>query len=133
MKWEFVEKEIKVGKRKTIKVKDPNKQIDTVGNIVQKQGAIQPKACQKCKKEFTSKIESKPITQSVPFYKCENCEFENAGGDAALDHKITTDHKIKKITKDRLAKVDKIITGRIAHIKKTKTDVKILCGDCNER
>ena len=35
----------------------PSKQIDEVGNIFQKSGAVQPKACQKCEKKFTSEVE----------------------------------------------------------------------------
>ena len=107
-----------------------NMQVDTVGNIVQKAGGVIPKACQKCKKEFTGKIESVPIKQKVPFYKCTDCEFISSSGDAAFDHKILTDHKLSKIVKDRIVGTENKIIGNFAKISKTKNDVIILCDDC---
>lgn len=105
-------------------------QKDEVGNIYQKKGGVIPKACQKCGKKFYSEIKNIPITQSVPFYKCKNCSFENAGGDSALDHKITTDHEIKKISKDRIVGYNSIIEGSKSNIIKSKNDVIILCDEC---
>ena len=67
-------------------------QIDTVGNVYQKGGGVIPKACQKCKKEFKSEIIETPVTQKVPYFKCKDCGFENAGSNAALDHLILTKH-----------------------------------------
>jgi len=106
-------------------------QQDTVGNIYQQHGGVIPKACQKCKKKFKSKVLQVPITQKVPFYKCQDCKFENPGGDATLEHKIEhIDHNIKKITKDRIVGYNETITGEVSHITKTKDDVIILCAVC---
>jgi len=131
MEWEIITKEIKDTKGQIVVVETPE-QIDEVGNIYQKQGGVIPKACQKCKKEFKSEVKEFPIKQKVPYYKCKDCDFENAGGDVALDHKIQNiDHNIKKITKDRIVGVDRKIIGIVSYVTKTKDDVLILCGDCN--
>jgi hypothetical protein len=105
--------------------------IDSVGNEIQDGGAVIPKACQKCKKEFKSEIKSTPIKQDIPFYKCKDCKFENASGDATLEHKLTTDHKLDKIIKSRLIGHERKILGNIAHIIKTDNNIIILCGDCD--
>lgn len=118
MKWKFIEGE-------------PNLQIDTVGNIIQMSGGVIPKACQKCKTKFNYTVTKVPRTQQVPIYACLDCSFKNSGGSAAFDHKIETDHKIKKISKSRVVSVDKKILGSTAHITKTKNDIKILCGKCH--
>lgn len=118
MEWSFIEDK-------------PHLQIDEVGNIVQINGGVQPKACQKCKNEFKSKIKENPKKQIVPFYKCEDCDFENGGAPAVMDHKFETDHKIKKISKDRIVSIERTIEGSVAHISKTKDDVIILCDKCN--
>jgi len=98
-------------------------QMDEVGNILQRTGAVKTKACQKCKKEFNPLTESVPITQKVPFYKCEDCNFENAGGEAALDHKLTnSQHHIKKTSKDRIVTYKNIIKGNKANITKIDDD-----------
>lgn len=108
----------------------PNRQIDEVGNIVQIHGAVQPKACQKCEKKFDEKPTVVDKKQYVPIYKCTECKFYNAGGDAAFDHKITSDHKITKTVKEMVVGKDKKILGSVARIIKTKNDVIILCGGC---
>ena len=132
MEWEIITKEIKDDKG-LIVIIDTDEQIDKVGNIYQKSGAIIPKACQNCKQKFKSEIKEFPITQKVPFYKCNDCDFENASGDATLEHKITNmNHNIKKITKDRIVGVDKKIIGIIPRITKTDDDVIILCDDCSD-
>ena len=118
MKWEFVENK-------------PNLQIDTVGNIVQVSGGVKTKACQKCKTLFDCKPSNVPKTQQVPSYICEQCNFKNNGAPAALDHKIETDHTIKKIMKERIVSYDKKIVGNVAYITKVKNDVIIICGECN--
>jgi len=106
-------------------------QIDEIGNIYQRQGGIIPKACQKCKKEFISEIREFPVTQKIPFYKCEDCDFENPSGDATLGHKIENmDHDIKKTVKDRIVTIEKRLVGNKANVKKTENDVIILCDNC---
>jgi len=106
-------------------------QKDEVGNIYQQAGGVIPKACQKCKTVFDGKVVSTPITQKVPIYKCQDCEFEDASGDITLDHKIETEHKIKKESKDRLVGYEREVVGSKANIKTIKDDVLILCDDCN--
>lgn len=119
MKWKFVDS-------------NHTKQIDSVGNIVQIYGGVIPKACQKCKISFNYSVTQVKKIQSVPIYKCIKCSFENASGDAAFDHKIISDHKITKTSKDRVVGVDNKILGSIANITKTEDDVIILCDDCND-
>ena len=126
MKWKYCDIAGKISKSFT------SFQIDSVGNIFQQAGGVKPKACQKCKKEFKSRLKSFPIIESVPFYKCENCKFENAGGNATLNHKIeNTEHKIIIINKDRIVKIEKKIIGIVCKITKTKNDIVILCGKCD--
>ena len=125
MEWKFV----------TLKGEDSKSnnafKMDIVGNIFQKNGGVKPIACQKCKIKFKSKIREIPIKQKIPSYKCKNCDFENSEADAALDHKITTDHKIKKITKDRIVGVKKQLIDNIASINPINNDVEIICKDCS--
>ena len=93
MKWKFLEKEKDVF--------DYTRQVDTVGNIVQEKGAIEPKACQKCKVKFETHLEYREIKKDVPIYLCD-CEWKNASGDAAFDHMLTTkEHTLKKTNRKR--------------------------------
>lgn len=108
-----------------------NKQVDTVGNVLQVNGGIEPKACQKCKSEFKSPIVETPLEQNVPSYNCEECEFKNSGASEALDHKLETSHKIKKgLTKRIVGHERKIDFSKLSHVERTKDDCIILCGDC---
>lgn len=106
-------------------------QIDTVGNIYQQHGGVIPKACQKCKKKFKSKLKTIPVIENVPIYKCASCSFENPNTELAFEHKLLFDkHKINKTTKSRIVDTRRIITGELSHIRKTKNDVFIFCGEC---
>jgi len=110
----------------------PNKQIDLVGNIYQIHGAVQPIACQKCKKLFDNKVTQKPLKQTIMSYKCDDCEFENKSGDIAFVHLQANDqHRIAQLSDDKVVSIEKQHTGRIARIKKIENDVIILCDDCN--
>jgi len=111
-----------------------DQQIDKVGNIYQKSGGVKPKACQKCKKEFNAKVKSTPITQSVPYYKCD-CDFKTSDPTEAFDHKLTTDHTISRTAKSRIVNYINTLEGLKANITKTYTkdevtDVIILCDKC---
>jgi protein-arginine kinase activator protein McsA len=106
-------------------------QEDEVGNIFQYHGGVKPKACQNCKDPFESKLELVEKKGTVPMYVCKNCDFKNASGDAALDHKITTDHNILKKTSERVIAIEKKIIGSVAHITQEDNDVIILCSECN--
>lgn len=135
MEWELLTKTVKDINGKDITI-ELDEQVDEVGNLVQRMGkdkigGIIPKACQKCKKEFKSEIKEFPIIQKVPFYKCKDCDFENAGGDATLGHKIENmEHNIKKIVKDRVVTIERRLVGTKANINKTEDDVIILCDIC---
>lgn len=107
-----------------------NYQLDTVGNIYQKTGAVKAVACQKCKIKFSSEKKVVPITHARSLYSCVSCKFKNTSAEAALDHKLETDHKIKKDSKQVVTNVENQIVGIRPNIIKTKTDVKILCNDC---
>lgn len=124
MKWKYCDITGKISKSST------SFQVDSVGNIFQQSGGVKPKTCQKCGIKFKSKIKESKIIQKVPVYECTKCNFKNTSGSTAYDHKIETDHKIEKIFEDRIAGEIRTITGNVAHIKKTKTDVNILCGNC---
>jgi len=106
-----------------------HEQIDEVGNIYQYHGGIKPKACQKCKREFKTQIKIDPVIQKVPIYECEECSFKNSGGDSALDHKIQSSHKIKKIQKEKVVSTKRQLIDT-PNIIKTKDDVLVLCSEC---
>jgi len=108
-----------------------HEQIDGVGNIYQYHGGVKPVACQKCKKTFETKIKTDPLIEEVPIYECENCNFKNPGGDATLQHKIETDHKIKRELKDRQVSVKRQLIDAPNIIHK-ENDVIILCNRCVE-
>ena len=78
-----------------------------------------------------SKIESEPLIQQVPFYKCNECKFESPSGDQALEHLLLQEHKLRKIKKDRVVSIKKKIIGEVAHITKLDNDIHILCSKCN--
>jgi len=125
--WSFVTK-----KTKKVSIEVPlDQQIDEVGNIYQKSGAVIAKACQKCGKEFDYTPTMVERKAPVPIYKCTACSFTNGSGDAAFDHKLTTDHKVVKTTVERVVAIEKKLLGSLAHITKTEDDVIILCGECN--
>ncbi len=107
-----------------------HQQLDEVGNIFQYHGGVKPKACQECKTEFKIEIKEEPLTQKVPVYECEDCKFKNAGGDAALQHKIETDHTIKRELTERIVSMQKQLIGT-PYIKITDDDVIILCNSCS--
>ncbi len=106
-------------------------QEDEVGNILQRAGGVQPKACQKCKKKFESKITKQEIKQNVSYYACKECNFTSGNSDGGLDHMIETSHKLTKKRKNKIVGYDNIVSGVISYITKTEDDVLILCGDCN--
>lgn len=125
MEWKFCNLKGKISK-------DPTSfQIDEVGNIYQKSGAVVPKACQKCKKVFKSEIKKQPKIQKVPIYECISCKKKFVAPHLALDHKIETDHKLKKTQKDKVVGEEKIVIGSLSQITKTEDDILILCSDCN--
>lgn len=105
-------------------------QIDTVGNILQKSGAIKPKACQKCEIIFKTETKQIPKKQKVSLYKCTECDFENANGDAAFDHTILSEHKLTKKTEERIIGFENILEGEKSHVVKTDEDCIITCQKC---
>lgn len=113
------------------KLISPNRQKDTVGNILQVNGAVQAKACQKCKKLFKSKIIIEPQKQDAPYYKCENCDFEHTSPNNMLLHlQDKSDHRFKLKTKERIIGYKNKLIGSFANITKADNDVIILCDDC---
>jgi len=106
-----------------------HEQLDEVGNIYQYHGGVKSKACQKCKREFKTQIKLDPTIQKIPMYECEECDFKNAGGDAALDHKIQSSHKLKKTQKDKIVDMKRQLIDT-PNIIKTEDDVIILCSEC---
>lgn len=131
MEWKIITKEVVVDDKGTKVIVETPEQIDEVGNIYQKSGAVIPKACQNCKEDFKSEIKDFPITQDVPIYTCNDCDFEGVSGDSALSHIIEyPDHKLNKSIKERVIGIDKKAIGSVARIKKTEDDIIILCDKC---
>lgn len=107
-------------------------QEDEVGNQFQKQGGVKPKACQKCKKEFKSEIVDSPVIQKVNHFECMNCDYRSSTGEGMLFHlKDFPKHEYNKVSKDRVIKIEKTLSGVLPYITKTEDDVIILCGVCN--
>jgi len=112
-----------------------DKQIDEVGNIYQKGGGVNPKACQKCHQDFNAPTKKIALKQNVPFYRCNDCEFKNHGSTAAMHHMLSSKHKIIKESKEKIVGYENIIVGAKAMIDKVfkngeVVDVNILCADC---
>ena len=125
MKWQYC------NSKGVISSRPEGFQIDTVGNIVQESGGVNPKACQKCKVEFKSKPIQKPIKQDISIYKCRNCDFESSNPNDVLDHKLEKEnHKIKKKKKERIVGYNTILEGTLSQITKTDDDIEILCSGC---
>jgi len=130
MEWEIITKEIRDDKGQVVIV-ETDEQIDIVGNIYQKSGAVIPKACQKCEKEFDAIIKHDPVKQDVPIYKCEDCDFKDVSPIKALDHKLEKDdHKIKKDKEERIVDITSQLVGRKANITILENDILIICDDC---
>jgi len=118
MKWKFI--------------KSGNAQEDEVGNVLQIGGGVVPKACQKCKKKFETKVVKQEIKQDVSAYKCDKCNFIGTTGDQAFGHTLDQPtHKISRTTKPRIVGYNSILKGRLSYVTKIEDDVIILCGDCN--
>lgn len=91
--------------------------IDEVGNQLQDSGAVIPKTCHVCGKDFNSTIQEVSVTEKAPNYTCDSCTFMNTSGDYAWDHeKANPGHTILKTTTDRLVGYKNIITGSVAQI-----------------
>lgn len=105
-------------------------QKDTAGNIVQQNGGVKPVSCQKCKIKFKLEMVEIPLEQKVPLYICQDCDFKIHSPEQAFDHKLETEHKIKKTIKIRIVGHNKILKGEMPHITKIKNDVLILCAKC---
>lgn len=129
-KWKLLTKIIKD------KQTELDQQIDDVGNIYQKSGAVVPKACQKCKKPFDAKVKSVPLKQNVPFYSCDDCSFKTGDPTEAFDHKVVLEHKISRKAKYRIIRWDNTLDGQKANIKEVfddddLVDIEILCDNCH--
>jgi hypothetical protein len=108
-------------------------QEDESGNILQRGGGVQPKACQNCSFIFDVKPTLKPKERKVQNYTCGDCDFENIGVNVALEHKmLNSDHKIIIKEETKIIGYNKIIEGNVPVIKKIENDVIIICSDCND-
>jgi len=117
------------------KLIDSSQQEDELGNIYQIQGGVIPKACQNCKKPFNAEVHEEPITQNIPFYECIDCIYKTGDPTEAFDHKLETEHDIKRVPRSRVVTVIKTLVGTKANIRKVYiddevTDVEILCDKC---
>lgn len=134
--WKLQSEEIEfktpAGKMEKTKV-SKGYQMDDKGNILQQGGAIIPKACQNCGKEFTSQIQEDEMKQELNVYKCKNCEFRDARPDQGMLH-ITQnpEHKIFVELEQRIVGYKHTLVGTISIITKTTDDVIILCRDCHD-
>ena len=108
-------------------------QMDEVGNILQRTGAIKTKACQKCKTKFKSKQVTQEIIKDVPIYQCSTCKQSNPSGEWAFNHTLEyKDHILKRTTQQKVIGVNVTLEGNIAQIYQSKNDVSILCEKCVE-
>ena len=110
-------------------------QIDEVGNIFQKRGGVQSKACQVCKAVFKATTKKVPIKQFRDSYKCKDCEFKSTNKETVLDHLLTTTHKFDRSREEHIVGYNTTLEGILSKITliKTKdvvTDVEILCEKC---
>ena len=114
------------------KMKDhPSMREDEKGNILQRTGAVVPKACQKCGRKLIALIEKIERTQSYPTYKCEDCKFKNNSADYAWDHeKANSSHTIKKIKELRIIGYQTYLSGALARVEGEGEDTTILCDNC---
>lgn len=114
----------------------PGWKQDEAGNLLQPAGGIVPKACQHCGEEFNAPVKETKIIQNAPLYKCNSCGFENTSADPAWDHEKqfeSLNHKVRKVSIERVAGFERRITGKIARISFSEIgDAKVLCDDCLE-
>ncbi len=108
----------------------PSMKVDEAGNILQRTGAIVPKACQKCGRKFIAMVKTEPRTQNVPSYKCEDCKWTNSSAEFAWDHEKAQSHKITKIKRERISGYITYLSGALARIDNTGVKPKILCDNC---
>ncbi len=107
-------------------------QKDEVGNILQRKGAVIPKACQKCKKEFSAVMEQIEIKNKIPNYVCDTCNFEEIRPELVIRHTtLNPEHKIITEEKEKVVGYDTILNGTLSFVEKTSDDVIILCRDCH--
>jgi len=133
MDWHWITKEVTVVEKGKPVAKDVRtaRQVDSVGNVFQLHGGVEPKACQQCKKKFVYAVEVKPVQQPVGVYKCEQCDFENGSGDKAFAHTVDNpDHKLKRDKKERVIGSERTMVGDVPQITKTEDDCIILCQSC---
>jgi len=113
-----------------------DQQIDEVGNIFQKSGGVNPKACQKCHQEFDAPTRRIPLKQTVPDFSCVDCSFKSTGAVGAIMHfQEHPDHKISQKSTEKIVGYENIIVGAKVMVDKVYedgkvVDVNILCADC---
>ncbi len=108
-------------------------QEDSLGNLLQADGGVVPKVCQNCKSKLIGEAILKEIKQTVPFFKCEDCEFETSDGGQALWHEHDNDsHTIKFTTGEKVTEINRVIENP-SRIIKEENDVIILCSKCYDK
>ncbi len=113
-----------------------DKQIDELGNIYQKAGGVNPKACQKCHQVFNAPTERIPLKQTVPDFSCTDCNDKIDGAVSAIIHfQEHSDHKISKKSTEKIVGYENIIVGPKVMVDKIYkdgevVDVNILCSNC---
>jgi len=133
--WKVVTKESKWLNPKTQKIETKIDELpfqeDEQGNIYQKRGGVQAKACQKCGVELGGTVKDYPLIQKYPLYKCTVCDYKKPGADNALDHiALNKEHTMSKVGEERIVGHKRISEGNIAQVTITEDDVIIRCPKC---
>lgn len=122
------------GKKEKQKItKSLDYQMDEKGNILQKSGAVIPKACQNCGDVFRTDSVEDEIRQEINSYKCKDCEFKSISADEALKHTINEKkHELEIVEDSKVVGVRTTLEGVIPIVSKTKDDVFVLCRGCHD-
>ena len=116
-------------------VEDNPHLVDIAGNQLQDDGGVVPKACVYCGKDFTSTVKQIEVTQAVSIYKCNDCDFENASGDYAWDHRVANPtHTVQKIVDQRVVGTNTIVEGDLPQVVTVNNQVIVChtsCGTTN--
>ena len=108
-------------------------QEDSLGNLLQADGGVVPKTCQQCKSSLIAPAELKEIKQTIPYFECEDCDYETSDGGHALWHEHDNNsHVIKFTTSEKVIDINRIIE-QPSKIIKSEDDVIILCFKCYDK
>ncbi len=107
-------------------------QADEVGNVLQRSGAVKPKACQNCQQDFNPKSVRDEVRQDMDKYDCGDCEFESNISHEALVHTLQEkEHNITIVKDSRIVGYRNTLTDAPI-VRFENDDCVILCNKCND-